>query len=139
MSLRVVFDTNVLVSAIGWGGTPGRCLDAALKGRLRALSCVEIMHELGGKLAVILGFTDDQVEVAIGSLASFFEFVAISGEMRGTQADPGDDKVIECAVVGRASHIVTGDRKHLLPLERFGGVEIVSPAALIAIIQRDRA
>ncbi|MCW5777359.1 MAG: PIN domain-containing protein [Phycisphaeraceae bacterium] len=89
---RVVFDTNVLVSAIGWGGNPGRCVEAAFRGRIRALSCVEIMHELAGKLSDKLGFTDELVEASLASLTCFFEFVAIPGELKGVQTDPSDDQ-----------------------------------------------
>ena len=47
-------------------------------------------------------------------------------------ADSEDDKIIECAVVGEATHIVTGDRRHLLPLGSYQGVLIITAANFLA-------
>ena len=47
-------------------------------------------------------------------------------------ADPDDDKVLECAQVAGATHIVTGDRKHLLPLRTFQGITILTAADFLA-------
>jgi predicted nucleic acid-binding protein len=45
-----------------------------------------------------------------------------------------DHKVLECAVVGGATHIVTGDRRHLLPLGSYQGIAIVSAADFLALV-----
>jgi predicted nucleic acid-binding protein len=50
---------------------------------------------------------------------------------RGETPDPGDEKVLECALAADAEKIVTGDKKHLLPLRSFRGIAIVSPAAFL--------
>jgi hypothetical protein len=48
--------------------------------------------------------------------------------------DPDDHKVLECAVVGGATHIVTGDRRHLLSLGSYQGIAIVSAADFLALV-----
>ncbi len=45
-----------------------------------------------------------------------------------------DDKVLECAVVGGATHIVTGDRRHLLPLGSYQGISIITAADLLSLV-----
>ncbi|MHC5938661.1 PIN domain-containing protein [Nostoc sp.] len=61
MLLVVVFDTNVLFSAIGWKGSPYHCIDLARQGRVKGLICPEILDELTEKLEQKLKFTPIQV------------------------------------------------------------------------------
>jgi predicted nucleic acid-binding protein len=65
------------------------------------------------------------------SLMTFLRVVA--GQLKTITADPDDGKVLECAVVGGATHVVTGDRRHLLPLGSYQGIAIVSAADSLAI------
>ena len=126
----VVYDTNVLFSWTRWQGTPYRCVELARHGIVVGLICDELLDELVGVLtrrkypiAEILSKQED--------LVSFLKFVEIPRQLHGVCADPDDDMVIECAVVGGATHLITGDTKHLLPLQRYQGVLIVSPAEFI--------
>jgi uncharacterized protein len=60
--------------------------------------------------------------------------VRIANELKVIAADPDDDKVLECAVLGSATHIVTGDRRHLLPLDSFRGIRIVTSAQFLTLV-----
>jgi len=53
----------------------------------------------------------------------------------GATRDPGDEKVLECSLAAEADAIVTGDKRHLLPLLKFRDVEIVSPADFLRRLQ----
>lgn len=130
----VVFDTNVLFSAIGWKGAPFRCLELARTGLFDSITCPEILEELAEKLAAKLGMPPDMVDEAVADLLTFHRIVAISGALQVVVADPDDDKIVECAVVGLASHIVSGDRRHLLPLGVYSGIHIMSPADFLQFI-----
>jgi putative PIN family toxin of toxin-antitoxin system len=66
-------------------------------------------------------------------IRSFSEVVAITGQLKVVVDDPDDDKVIECAVVGKADYIVTGDH-HLLVLGQYGNISIVKAAQFISIL-----
>ena len=65
-------------------------------------------------------------------ISVFCEMVAITNELHVITADSKDDKVIECALAGKATHIVTGDRRHLLPLREYKGIIILNPADFLA-------
>ena len=65
---------------------------------------------------------------------TFLRVVSIPGTLRAVVADPDDDKVLECAEVGGATHVVTGDRRHLLPLGSFKGIAIVTAADFLTIV-----
>lgn len=135
MRPRVVFDTNVLFSAVGWGGTPGRCVELAQDGRITGVTCAEILEELTENLSAKLRLADGQIDSILASLMVILELVPISGSLRGLQPDPKDDKILECALTAGATHIVTGDQKHLLPLRRFRGIDIITPAEMVQLVE----
>ena len=126
----VVYDTNVLFSWTRWRGTPYRCVELARHGIVVGLICDELLDELVGVLTR-RKYSITEILSKQEDLVSFLKFVEIPGQLHGVCADPDDDMVIECAVVGGATHLITGDTKHLLPLQRYQGVLIVSPAEFI--------
>ncbi len=132
MSRVVVFDTNILLSGMGWHGSPYRCLELARAGIVEGVTCRELLGELARKLRAKLNFSAAQVTDTIADLLGFLRLVTIAGTLKVVSADPEDDKVLECAVVGGASYIVTGDRRHLLPLGSYQGILIVSAAEFLA-------
>jgi predicted nucleic acid-binding protein len=72
----------------------------------------------------------------IAEIEGFTRTVTISGNLKVVQSDPDDNKVIECAVVGGATHIVSGDRNDLLPLKSYQGIAIVSPADFLDLVAK---
>jgi uncharacterized protein len=133
MRFVAVFDTNILFSAVGWKGTPFECLEMARVGTVEGVTCREILEELAEKLETKLSFTSEQVVETLADLMTFLRMVPIPGMLKAVVADPDDDKVLECAEVAGATHIVTGDRRHLLPMGSFKGIPIVTAADFLAI------
>lgn len=132
MRVVAVFDTNVLFSGVGWAGTPRRCLDLARTGVVHAATCREIIEELAEKLETKLNLVAESIDSTIADLLVFHEVVTIRGWTKAVPDDPDDDKVIECAMIARATHIVTGDKRHLLPLGSYQGIAIVTLAQFLA-------
>lgn len=128
----VVFDTNIFFSAVGWKGAPYVCVELARTGQIEAVSCREILDELAEKLEFKLGLDPQVVQETLAELLTFSRLVSIPGTMKVIAADPDDDKVLECAVVAGASHIVSGDRRHVLPLGNYEGIPILSAADYLA-------
>ncbi|MDT7893093.1 MAG: putative toxin-antitoxin system toxin component, PIN family [Armatimonadota bacterium] len=131
--LRVVFDTNILISALLWHGPPSQCVELARLGLVRSVTCNELLDEFVEVLLRRFRLTIYQAEQARRSVVSFSEVVAITGQLKVVVDDPDDDKVIECAVVGKADYIVTGDH-HLLALGQYGNISIVKAAQFISIL-----
>ncbi|MBD2481022.1 putative toxin-antitoxin system toxin component, PIN family [Planktothrix sp. FACHB-1365] len=130
----VVFDTNVLLSGLGWRGSPYRCLELARTGQIKAITCQELLDELLEKLKQKLNFTDSQITDTLFDLLSFLQVVKISNTLNVIITDPDDNMVLECAVIGHANYIVTGDKKHLLPLKNYQGIEIVNATDFLSLI-----
>jgi uncharacterized protein len=88
----VVFNTNILLSAIGWKGSPYHCLDLARQGRVKGLICPEILDELTEKLQQKLKFTAIQVIETIADLLSFLRLITIANTLNVLTTDPNDNQ-----------------------------------------------
>jgi putative PIN family toxin of toxin-antitoxin system len=131
----VVFDTNILVSALlSLRGSPFRCLALARLGLVESVTCQEILDEFTETLHAKLSFSPERAQAAAQEVRNCSRLVTITGALAVVGADPDDDKVLECAVVGGASYIVSGDRRHLLPLGSYQGIAIISAATLLTIV-----
>jgi putative PIN family toxin of toxin-antitoxin system len=130
--LRFVFDTNVLVSALLLpDSNPRKALDLALqKGR------VLLSYPVLGELYDVLGrkhlqryLDEDDIQTFLAALTRAAEWVDINVRVTACR-DAKDDKFLELAVSGQATHIVTGD-SDLLALHPFQGIEVISPATFL--------
>lgn len=132
---RWVVDTNVLVSAFLWHGTPGRVIELAGENEVRLFTSRALLDELAATLAkkklakyvAATGLTADRMLLLYRRLATL-----VTARQFGQQVsrDVDDDAVLACAVAARADLIVSGD-DDLLSLERFEGIAIVSVAQAV--------
>ena len=124
---RVVFDTNVLVSATLSRGKPYTVLELAERGDIDSVTSPDIIDELEDVLSrERLLFESEQIDEVVGKILSMSELVVSEMDLEAVEDDPDDDKILECAVAGNADYIVSGD-SHLLDIEEYRGVEILSP------------
>lgn len=107
MIYRVVFDTNVLFSAVGWGGVPGVCVELAAEHRIELVTSAYILGELADNLGAKLGWDWLRIEAVLASLLTFSTVTNPQVE-KGVASDPDDDPILACALDARASYLVTG-------------------------------
>lgn len=129
-----VFDTNTLFSGLGWKGAPFYCLQLARQRKVASVTCREILVELETKLMQKRGMSASQAAGAVLEILLCSRLVMITHSLKTVASDPDDDKIIECAVVGGATHIVTGDRRHLLPLRSYQGISIVNARDFLTLV-----
>lgn len=136
MQYVVVFDTNILISALlSTSSHPFRCLALAKIGQVESVTCQEILDEFAEKLLLKFKFSQDMAQLAVEEVRSYSRLVEISATLKAVAADPDDDMVVECAVVGSATYIVTGD-KHLLVLGKYGEIQIVKANEFVALLSQ---
>lgn len=112
--LRVVLDTNVLVSAIISDGKPRELLRRGISKQFAIVTSKLLLKELGVVLRRPKFKTSgDEVNRIIIALMQTAEVVNVASKLRVVGDDPKDNMVIETAYDGRADMIVTGD-SHLL-------------------------
>ena len=134
--MRIVFDTNVLISAFVFpGGAPESAYRAALSGRITLVTSPPLLAELGRVLTDRFGWEDAMVETAIGQVARIGTVVRPRDTLSVIEQDPADDRVLEAAREGAADVIVSGDR-HLLRLGSWETIRVVRVADLIADLER---
>ncbi len=105
----VVFDTNVLVSAVGWRGPEHELYERCRAGEL-AIS-PELLAELERVLRYPrLGFAEEEIEGFISDLLGHATTVSPSRTVVVVEENPDDDRVIECALAAGARRIVSGDK-----------------------------
>lgn len=134
MTARVLCDTNVLVSASIAGGPPSRVLEAAIDGRIELALADPVLGELDHVLTVKLGFGPERVrELRTLLIDVASERVEVPDRApEAATGDRDDDLILACAVDAKVQIVVSGDRRHLLPVGEHRGVRIVSPQALLA-------
>lgn len=129
--LRLVLDTNVVVAGLLWNGPPRRLLTAAVEGGVALFSSQVLLAELTQTLAYPkfanrLSAFGTTFEALVAHYAALVDLVTPTEVHRVVFDDADDDHVIAAAVTARAELIVTGDRKHLLPIGAHQGVAIVT-------------
>jgi putative PIN family toxin of toxin-antitoxin system len=135
--MRVVPDTNALVSAIVFGGPPRRLVELAAEGHVQLILSPPLIEELREVLRRKFGFSDAAAYQAEALLRRISTVVQPEREVAIISEDPEDNRVLEAAHAGDAEVIVSGDR-HLLSLERFGATAIMNPRDLLNRIERSR-
>lgn len=134
--VRVVADTNVIVSAFLWGGTPRRLLDAAEKSKLELFTSRALITELEDvllreKFAERLRKTRFTPAFLLSSYTQLATLIAPTETSTPDLRDRDDEAVLACALAARADLIVSGD-DDLQALGSYRGITIVSPAECLA-------
>jgi len=124
---RVVLDTNILVSGIGWPGIPRRIIEKWIDGTLILVESPALLDEFHKviKDEKFEFLEDDDIDEFYRILVEKSEVVEPAFELNVIKEDDADNRVLECAVAGRANYIVTGD-SHLLRLGSFASIRVVS-------------
>ncbi len=137
MSQIVVFDTNILLSALfSLRGAPFRCVELAKLGDIQSITCPQILDEFERKLLYKFDFSPPRAQATVEEIRKISQVVQLKEIPLVIQLDPDDDKFLACAVEGNATHIVSGDKKHVLPLKNYQGIKIIGAADfLIEIAQ----
>lgn len=133
--IRAVLDTNVLVSALLFGGRLSALRDAWRGGRVRLVMCRETVDEFLRVLACPkFRLSEREITFLIESeVIPFADVVDISGREGAYSRDPEDDKFIQCALAGRCRYLVSGDAD-LLSLGKAGTVRIVPPEEFLSTL-----
>jgi len=134
---RWVVDTNVLVSAFLWQGTPGRVIELAGEKDVQLFTTRTLLDELTAtlakkKLAKSVAATGLTIGQILANYRRIARLVTVRQLERQVSRDVDDDAVLACAVAARADLIVSGD-DDLLILKTFNYIPIVTVAQAIKL------
>lgn len=124
-TLKAVLDTNIIVSALVFGGKPEEILRLVLEHDILASTSLALILELEETLINKFAFSEKKLKQVEEKIKNSFETVNPILEINVLN-DKDDNRVLEAAVEGNCDYIITGD-KELLRLKHFRGVNIVTP------------
>ena len=128
---RVVLDTNVYISAVLFGGKPERIRLLAKEGEIEVLVSEAILFEIAEILRRKFRWTSRKISHLIDDIRQYTILITPCRRISRIKEDEPDNRILECAVEGEAHYIVSGDKRHLLPLKEYRGIKIVSPHTLL--------
>jgi len=137
--MRLVLDTNIVVSAAIGSSAPARLIELAADGEIELATSAALLAELAGVLArQHIAKRLSRRHRSGGEVVSLYSEIAdhtAPASITPTAPDPDDDEVLACAVAAGADLIVSGDR-HLLNLKTFHGIPILLATEALAAIAR---
>ena len=143
--MRIVLDTNVLISAfLSRAGSPFQIMQLTRTGDLVLIMSPAVIEEREQvihvpNLRAYANYSDNQAEQFLRGIERSSFWVPMDQTLAVVADDESNNRFIELAVAGKARYIITGDKRHLLPLRRFQGIEIVSPTELLALYRSSSA
>jgi len=128
----VVIDTNVVVSALLFGGVPGEIVNLWKTGIIQPKASKEIVDEYIRVLAYPkFDLTEEEINFLLyHEILVYFDVVTVKTRQKIVKDDPSDDKFIRCAQAAKARTIISEDQ-HLLKLKSYGKIDIITPAQFL--------
>lgn len=133
--MRVVLDSNVIISGLNFPGNERDVLELARRGRFDLYLSPFVLQEVGGVLVRKFAWRDDRASQALQMLrdvAIVIEPERLPSVISGNQAD---NRVLECAVEAGADYLITGDKRHLLPLVEHRGIRILNAPRFLSELE----
>ena len=138
--IRIVADTNVLISASFWFGDPDKIINLVNEGEIVLVISSQIIDEYSKVLEypdIIEKVKRKKLEAILtpSKIASIAWVVHPHQKLNIIKADPDDNIVLEAALEGFADYIVTQD-KHLLSLGKFENIPILPPLDFLEVYKK---
>lgn len=129
--ILAVFDTNIFISAIIFGGNPRTCLELAREGKIRLYSSKNILLEVSQKLSDKFMWKEGDIKEVIRGIGGFATIVTPNIIINKIKKDEADNRILECTFFAKADYIVSGDKHHLLSIKKFKKIPIVTSTKFI--------
>lgn len=134
---RIVLDTNVLISAVLFGGPPRDVLELVISGAVDCSLSLPILDETREVLRrPKFGFSPEQSFQLLEELHAVCDVINPAVRVQAVASDPADNMILECALESKADVVVSGDH-HLLDLGVFHSIHIVTPADYLKTIKNE--
>lgn len=123
--LRIILDTNILISAFFWSGYPRKVYNLAKDHKVIILSSYNIEAEFIRVLSYQkFGLNAAEILPLIFNLRRHSTLIEVKSHIDIIKEDPTDNIFLECAVEGNANYIISGDH-HLLDLKSYNEIQIM--------------
>lgn len=124
--VKVVFDANIYLSAIIFGGNPRQCLELVRHKEIKLYTSYPILLEVAKNLQNKFNWTRKDSEEVIKGIGEFMILITPQTTIKVIKTHSQDNKILETAKEAGADYIISGDKKHLLSLKKFRNITIIS-------------
>lgn len=131
--VKVVLDTNIYVSAILFGGNPEKIRKLSKDKKIEVLISEAIVAEMAEVLRKKFNWESWQISQIIDEIREAATLVIPHQILSVIKRDEDDNRILECALEGNAQYIISGDKRHLLPLKDYRGIKILSPSEFLKL------
>lgn len=132
--VAVIFDTNILISALLYGGTPKLAVQEALRRKTPIVTSNFLLAELSRVLSQKFNLRQAEIEKLMTEAMGRLVVVSPTSSLR-VVSDEADNRVLEAALAGGCRYLITGD-KELLALGSYEGIVIVTPRLLLGKLKK---
>lgn len=132
---RVVIDTNVFISAFIFGGKPLEIIRLLLKGEIEVYISPFIVNEIVRIFREKFAWEESKIEEILEMIKTKTIEVYPNFRVSIISGKDDDNRILECALEGKVNYIISGDKRHILPLREFEGIKIVSVNEFLKIIK----
>jgi len=131
---RITLDTNVVVSALISPGTSRQVLELARSGAVTLILSPFILEETADVLRSKMGWDDGRIRTVLEMIEGLSTLVRPKKSLSVVKEDAQDNRIVECAALGRADYLVSGD-KHILSLKEYQGIRFLTPRGLLGALR----
>ncbi|MEK7597037.1 MAG: putative toxin-antitoxin system toxin component, PIN family [Patescibacteria group bacterium] len=133
--IKAVLDTNILISALFFGGKPREIFDLILEKEFIGITSPYIIFELKDVLRrKKFDIDEERIEEAVDLIKEYFEEVNLQTKLNLIKHNHPDNKILALAIDAKADYLITGDKQHLLPLKKIKKTKIVSTEEFLLLI-----
>ena len=133
--LSVCIDTNIWISGIISTGSPSKVVNLALRKKIQVVASLHIIDELKRNLVNKFNYNELAVSIIRNQIEEVADIYQPEGAINVVPNRHADNLILETAWLGKADYLVTGDRKHLLPLKTFKGIQIVDAGSFLKLMK----
>lgn len=127
--MKIILDTNILISAFIFGGKPRQILSLVSDEQIQAFTSLILIAEFFDVVNKKFDLSDEELALTKNQIENQFTIVQPKKTIKISR-DEDDNRVLEAAIQGNCSYIITGD-KDLLDLKKFKNIKIVTPETFL--------
>jgi len=131
---RVVIDTNVFVSGLNFAGKPDEVLELLIRGEIDVIISPFILSEIERILRERFEWSEGNIHRVLNRIERQAILVHPQCKVTVVKGKDDDNRILECAIEGKAQYLISGDKKHLLPLKEYQGTKVLSPSEFLKLL-----
>lgn len=135
--MKVVIDTNIYLSGLVFPDSkPAQILNLAKKNKFSVYCSPFIISEIRRNLASKFNYNNRVADIFIGEILKYVNIIIPEKKTSLIKAKKDDNFVLDCAIAAKADFLISGDKKHILPIKIIAKTKIISAAEFIQKYQR---